>query len=83
MPWKRSKPEDTFDAVHAAEELDEAMVEGAPLPPDQYIQTLELEIEGLNNLLVQNETLLARATARVDESAGDISADHTEGAPAH
>lgn len=73
MAWKRSKPEEeTFDAVHAAEELDEAMVSDAPQPPDQYIQTLELEIEGLNNLLIQKETLLARASAQAEESLDEI-----------
>lgn len=77
MAWKRSKPEETFDAVHAAEELDEAMDAGAPVvdapqPPDHYIQTLELEIEGLNNLLIQKETLLLRASARAEESLEEI-----------
>lgn len=72
MAWKRSKPEGEFDAVHAAEELDEAMVPEAPVNTDEYIRTLEVEIEGLNNLLVQKEMLLGRATARADESLEEI-----------
>jgi molecular chaperone GrpE len=72
MAWKRSKPEGEFDAVHAAEELDEAMVPEAPVNTDEYIRTLELEIEGINNLLIQKEMLLERATARADESLEEI-----------
>lgn len=72
MAWKRSKNEEEFDAVHAAEELDEAMVPEAPVNTDEYIRTLEVEIEGLNNLLVQKEMLLGRATARADESLEEI-----------
>jgi molecular chaperone GrpE len=72
MAWKRSKPEGEFDAVHAAEELDEAMVPEVEPNTDAYIRTLEVEIEGLNSLLTQKETLLSRAIARADESLEEI-----------
>ena len=71
MAWKR-KPEGEFDAVHAAEELDEAMVTEPSTTPDQYIRTLEVEIEGLNSLLAQKETLLMRAEARVESDLEEI-----------
>lgn len=71
MAWKR-KPEGEFDAVHAAEELDEAMVSEPSTSPDQYIRTLEVEIEGLNSLLAQKETLLMRAEARVESDLEEI-----------
>lgn len=71
MAWKR-KPEGEFDAVHAAEELDEAMISDAPQPPDKYIRTLELEVEGLNNLLAQKDTLLARASVQAEASLEEI-----------
>ena len=76
MAWKKSKPESKadseFDAVHAAEELDEAMVPEVPVNTDEYIRTLEVEIEGLNNLIIQKETLLGRANARAEESLEEI-----------
>lgn len=71
MAWKR-KTEDEFDAVHAAEELDEAMIHEEPKGTDQYIRTLEVEIEGLNNLLSQKETLLSRAEAKAEDSLDEI-----------
>jgi molecular chaperone GrpE len=71
MAWKR-KPEGEFDAVHAAEELEEAMVSEPSTTPDQYIRTLEVEIEGLNSLLAQKETLLQRAEARVESDLEEI-----------
>jgi len=39
---------------------------------DEYIRTLEQEIEGLNNLLIQKETLLGRAEAKVAEDLDEI-----------
>jgi molecular chaperone GrpE len=71
MAWKR-KPEGEFDAVHAAEELDEALVSDAPQPPDKYIRTLEIEVESLNNLLAQKDILLARANAQAEASLDEI-----------
>ncbi len=72
MAPKRSEPDDEFDAVHAAEELDEAMIPEAPVNTDEYIRTLEVEIEALNNLLIQKEMLLERATTRADETLEEI-----------
>ena len=71
MAWKR-KAEGEFDAVHAAEELDEAMIPEEQPGTDEYIRTLEIEIEGLNNLLTQKETLLMRAEATAESSLNEI-----------
>ena len=70
----RDKEEDseTFDAVRAAQELDEALHHDMPAKPDEYIRTLESEIEGLNNLLHQKEALLLRADTRAQESLEEI-----------
>lgn len=73
MPWKR-KSDDTsdFDAVNAAEELDEVLGQEEAPNADAYIQTLESEIEGLTNLLNQKEVLLARTEAREREHAEEV-----------
>lgn len=73
MAWKR-KNDDTsdFDAVNAAEELDEVLGQEVPPNADAYIQTLESEIEGLTNLLNQKDALLARAEVREREHAEEI-----------
>lgn len=73
MGWGRSKDDQSgdFDAVGAAEELDEALHD-MPEKPDEYIRTLETELEGVNNLLAQKEALLARAELRAQESLEEI-----------
>ena len=71
MAWKR-KNEGEFDAVHAAEELDEA-VGGQDAPStEEYIRTLEIELEGMGNLLSQKEALLKRAETRAAEQENEI-----------
>jgi hypothetical protein len=59
MAWKRNK-EDEFDAVHAAEELDDAVGSQDAPSTEEYIRTLEVELEGMGNLLSQKEALLGR-----------------------
>ncbi len=75
MAWRRKKDgetDDEFDAVHAAEELDEALGQEEAPNADAYIQTLESEIEGLTTLLNQKDALLARAESRANEHAEEI-----------
>ncbi len=71
MAWRRKK-EDGFDAVHAAEEVDQAA--GAQDAPstEEYIRTLEVELEGMGNLLSQKEALLLRAETRSAEQDDEI-----------
>lgn len=65
MAWrKRNDSEEGFDAVHAAEELDEVMAQETAPGSDEYIRTLESEIEGLSTLVDQKDALLARAEKR-------------------
>tara|TARA_R110002096_G_scaffold16898_8_gene57882 strand:- start:18652 stop:19251 length:600 start_codon:yes stop_codon:yes gene_type:complete len=71
MAWKRKK-EGEFDAVHAAEELDEAIGSQDAPSTEEYIRTLEVELEGMGNLLSQKEALLARAEARAAEQEDEI-----------
>ncbi len=71
MAWKR-KNEGEFDAVHAAEELDEAVGTQDATTTEEYIRTLEIELEGMGNLLSQKEALLQRAEARVAEQEDEI-----------
>ncbi len=73
MAWRRKKEGEDFDAVHAAEELEEAV--GAPqdAPSTQeYIRTLEIELEGMGSLLSQKEALLKRAEERAVEHDEEI-----------
>ena len=71
MAWKRKK-EGEFDAVHAAEELDEAIGSQDAPSTEEYIRTLEVELEGMGNLLSQKEALLARAEARAADQEDEI-----------
>ena len=71
MAWKR-KNEGEFDAVHAAEELDEAVGSQDAPSTEEYIRTLEIEIEGMGNLLGQKEALLQRAETRATEQEDEI-----------
>lgn len=71
MSWKRKKDEE-FDAVHAAEELDEALGAQHALSPQEYIQELEAQVEGMSTLLNQKEALLARAQDRIREQDNEI-----------
>ncbi len=74
MAWKRNKDEG-FDAVHAAQELEQAeRAEGAGDAPstEQYIRTLEVELEGVGTILTQTEALLQRAQAKVAEQDNEI-----------
>ena len=71
MAWKRKK-EGEFDAVHAAEELDEAIGSQDAPSTEEYIRTLEVELEGMGNLLSQKEALLGRAEAQAAEHADEI-----------
>jgi len=71
MAWKR-KSEQEFDAAAAAEELDQATgTQDAP-STEEYIRTLEVELEGMGNLLSQKEALLHRAEARAAEQEEEI-----------
>lgn len=75
MAWKsKDDGENTsdFDAVNAAEELDEVLGQVEAPNSDVYIQTLESEIEGLTNVLNQKDALLARAQAREHEHNEEI-----------
>ncbi|MCP4447319.1 MAG: nucleotide exchange factor GrpE [Myxococcales bacterium] len=71
MVWKRKK-EDEFDAVHAAEELDQATGQQDAPSTEEYIRTLEVELEGMGSILSQKETLLQRAEARAAEQEDEI-----------
>jgi molecular chaperone GrpE len=71
MAWKRKK-EGEFDAVHAAEELDDAIGSQDAPSTEEYIRTLEVELEGMGNLLSQKEALLARAEVQAAEHADEI-----------
>lgn len=61
-----------FDAVHAAEELDEVLGQQGGAESDGYIRTLESEIEGLQTVLTQKEALLARAEGKLAENDDEI-----------
>ncbi len=71
MAWKRNK-DDEFDAVHAAEELDASEGQQDAPSTQEYIRTLEIELEGMGNLLVQKETLLARAEQKLAEQDDEV-----------
>ena len=74
-----SDPPD-FDAVAAAKELDDLLAGGdsgdaAPSGQnDSYIASLERDIEELNNLIAQKETLVQRAHQRADQAHAEIDA---------
>lgn len=68
-----------FDAVAAAKELDELLgqrpsetVSGSR--SDDYIATLEADIEDLNAVIAQKDALLDKANARADQAHAEIEA---------
>ena len=68
-----------FDAVAAAKELDDLLAEpsGGELSDaksDEYIASLEAEVEELNGLLAKQEAVLARANERADHAHAEIEA---------
>lgn len=68
-----------FDAVAAAKELDDLLGDtSSSTKPDakndEYIATLEAEIEELNGLLAKKELLLQQANARADQAHAEIEA---------
>src|SRR5258705_12075514 len=71
------EPEPTeFDAVAAAKELDESLAEprGGGAGSDDYIATLESEIEELNGLIAKQDALLQGANERADQAHAEIEA---------
>ncbi len=72
-------PDPEFDAVAAAKELDELlgqspseMVSGSR--SDDYIATLEADIEDLGAVIAQKDALLEKANARADQAHAEIEA---------
>jgi molecular chaperone GrpE len=68
-----------FDAVAAAKELDDLLGDtSSSAKPDakndEYIATLEAEIEELNGLLAKKELQLQQANARADQAHAEIEA---------
>lgn len=68
-----------FDAVAAAKELDDLLGEpsttaAASATQDEYIASLEAEIEELNALVAKKDALLQRANERADEAHAEIEA---------
>ena len=68
-----------FDAVAAAKELDELLggspaSDGSDGKTDDYIASLEADIEDLNALLAKKQTELDRANARADQAHAEIEA---------
>lgn len=67
-----------FDAVAAAKELDESLAdaaqEAASGSDNEYVATLEREIEELNALLAKKDAELRRANERADQAHAEIDA---------
>jgi molecular chaperone GrpE len=64
-----------FDAVAAAKELDDMLAEpSSSAANDDYIASLEAEIEALNVDLAKKDVLLARANERADHAHAEIEA---------
>jgi len=68
-----------FDAVAAAKELDDLLGEASTSAEpgakhDEYIATLEAEIEELNALLAKKQAELVRANERADQAHAEIEA---------
>jgi molecular chaperone GrpE len=67
-------PPPEFDAVAAAKELDDAL--GEPSAgggrSDDYIASIESELEELNSLIAKKELELQRANARADQAHAEI-----------
>lgn len=70
----KSEIPDGFDALSAARELDESLdAEAAPAAsPEEYVNMLESEVEGLGNLLAQKDERLRRAEKRVEEQLEEV-----------
>ena len=67
--------EPEFDAVAAAKELDDLLGEPSTTQNDDaYVARLESEIEELNNLLAQKDSLLQKANERADQAHAEIEA---------
>src|SRR5215470_7475706 len=68
-------PDPSFDAVAAAKELDDLLAEpSSSAANDDYIASLEAEIEALNVDLAKKDVLLARANERADHAHAEIEA---------
>jgi molecular chaperone GrpE len=67
-----------FDAVAAAKELDDLLAESSGVEPgtknDDYVATLEAEIEELSALLEQKEALVVSANRRAEQAHAEIEA---------
>ncbi|HEY5936230.1 MAG TPA: nucleotide exchange factor GrpE [Kofleriaceae bacterium] len=61
-----------FDAVAAAQELDDAMAGPVGAKNDDYVATLESEIEELNALLAEKEAARKAADARADRALAEV-----------
>jgi molecular chaperone GrpE len=74
-----SEPDPPFDAVAAARELDDFLADaGAAAPPgarnEDYVATLESEIEELTKELAKKDGELRAANARADQAHAEIAA---------
>lgn len=70
-------PESDFDAVAAAKELDDILAQPDSAPrarSDDYIATLESEIEEMNAAVAKKEAELQKANARADQAHAEIEA---------
>jgi molecular chaperone GrpE len=72
-------PDSEFDAVAAAKELDELLAQTPSTTvsgsrSDDYIATLESDIEDLNAVIAQKDALLVKANARADQAHAEIEA---------
>src|SRR5687768_17155218 len=64
-----------FDAVAAAKELDDLLGEpSTPTGKNDYVATLESEIEEVNALLAKKDVELAAANKRADQAHAEIEA---------
>lgn len=63
-----------FDAVAAAQELDDAMAGPAGARNDDYVATLEAEIEELNALVAKKEAERRAADVRADRMQAEVDA---------
>lgn len=69
-----SDSDPSFDAVAAAKELDELLAESSSSANDDYIATLEAEIEALNAEVAKQEALARSANERADHAHAEIAA---------
>src|SRR5881628_214341 len=66
-------PDDDFDAIAAAKELDD-LLGSSTGKDDSYTATLEREIEELNAALAKKDAELAKANQRADQAYAEIEA---------